>query len=177
MFTHCIPARICYASSNTNLEYKLKAAFIYNFIKFTQWPNTFHEKTSDNPLVICVAGQNRFDGAFEPLAQKKVASHKIMISYSSQVEDLLAIENCHVMFVDSGPHMSSFIDAVACNEILTIGDSMGFAEQGGCIELREHNGKMRFIINRSAVKRQGLHLSYQVYDLALEVVGDNHDKQ
>ena len=82
---------------------------------------------------------------------------------------------CQVLFLATTPDTVKFIEAVKQQGILTISDEVDFAQQGGCIELRKQKGKIRFIINRSAIKQQGLVLSYQVYDLALEVIDEHQD--
>lgn len=165
----------CHAADSNNLEYKLKAAFIYNFIKFTKWPKTTKCNSKDNPLVLCVAGTNPFGNALDPLAHKKVADRQIVLVHAPIVDDLQHLCNCHVVFVAATPSSALFIQALEQQQVLTISDEAGFCKHGGCIELREQNGKIRFIINRLALKQQGLELGYQVYDLALEVIDEQDD--
>jgi hypothetical protein len=174
-FTLSTPARICHATTSSNLEYKLKAAFIYNFIKFTKWPKTTHQESNNNPLIVCIAGKNPFGTALEPLAQKKVSGRQIIISRATISDDMQKPCTCQVLFLATAPATDNFIEAVKHLGILTISDEVGFAQQGGCIELRKQKGKIRFIINRSAIKQQGLILGYQVYDLALEVIDEHQD--
>lgn len=165
----------CHAADVNNLEYKLKAAFIYNFIKFTKWPKTTQKQADNNRLVLCVAGKNPFGTALDPLAGKKIAGRQIVLAQASGADNFQNLHDCHVVFIAAEPTSTQFIRALKGRHVLTISDEIGFAEHGGCIELREQNGKIRFIINRTALKQQGLELSYQVYGLALEVIGGQHE--
>lgn len=163
---------LCHGSRTTDLEYKLKAAFLYNFIKFTKWPHDLQNESNAEPLIVCVAGSDPFGHTLEPLAQKKVTGRSIMLEYTPVVGDLKRLGACNVVFVAAQQESAIFLRELEKKPVLTISDEVGFCNQGGCIELREQDGKIRFIVNRSALKRQGLELSYQVYDLALEVIGD-----
>ncbi|MCK4502410.1 MAG: YfiR family protein [Desulfuromonadales bacterium] len=157
-----------------NREYSLKAAFIYNFIKFTRWPAA---DTADKPLLLSVAGTNPFGDALLPLTQKQVSGRSIVLTKAiadSDWHDAALHPPSHILFVAfQDPELfSPVIAAVAGKPILTISDAKGFARRGGCIELRQQQGKIRFILNRQAIQQQGLELSYKVYDLALEIVGE-----
>lgn len=170
-----LPISVCSADTTISLEYKLKAAFIYNFIKFTKWPEPAETTSDNNPLIVCVAGENPFGDALEPLSHKKVAGRQIVLADAPRAVDLKNVEDCHVVFVAESAASTQFIQALSQQQTLTISDEVGFARRGGCIELREHNGKIRFIINRTTLEQQGLELSYQVYALALEVIDAQQD--
>ena len=58
--------------------------------------------------------------------------------------------------------------------MLTISDAPGFARHGGCVELVKQQDKIRFIVNKQALSRQGLELSYKVYAMALEVIEEEN---
>ncbi len=165
-------------SSVNSQEYPLKAAFIYNFIKFTNWPLADTDKTNAKPLFLMVAGPNNFGDTLQPLTQKKIAGRQIILLDNFATikwhENEPATEPFpHVIFV-SLPKPEQFIpiiSAVKTKSVLTISDAVDFAKHGGCIELRLQNGKIRFIINKTAIEQHGIKLSYKVYDLALEIVG------
>lgn len=167
-----IPVQTRAAERVESREYPLKAAFVYNFLKFTRW--TDEGLLSDNrPLILAIAGPNYFGDALLPLEKKSVAGRPIILTYCSDL-DCFAALNCQVVFVtfQKMEQFSRVIDDVAGRPVLTISDVSGFARQGGCIELVKQQDKISFIINRGAIEKQGLVLSYKVYSMALEVIGD-----
>lgn len=167
-----IPVQTIASERFESQEYPLKAAYIYNFIKFTSWPN--EGLLSDHsPLLVGIAGPNHFGDALLPLEKKSVAGHPISLSYCSGF-DCPNTVNCQVVFItfQKMEQFSHILADVAGRQVLTISDAPGFARQGGCIELVKQQDKIRFIINRGAIEKQGLQLSYKVYSMALDVIED-----
>lgn len=154
-------------------EYPLKAAFIYNFIKFTRWNNT-DSISAAQPLFLGIVGPNYFGESLLPLEKKKASGRPISL-FDCAESDYSDITKCQIVFVTltNPAQFCRVIDVVNNRSVLTISDVEGFAQHGGCIELLEHQGKIRFIINRKAVKEQGLTLSYKVYSMALAVIGED----
>lgn len=158
-------------------EYQLKTAFIYNFIKFTNWPQNrataSDQSTTQTPLLLTTVGHNNLNNSLKALKGKTASGRKIVYYHSNDIswDD---INSCQVLFVafDNLDQCIPTIMAVTGKPILTISDTPGFAEHGGCIEFCVHEGKLRFIINRTAIEKQGLELSYKVYVLALKVLGE-----
>ncbi|MBW2186010.1 MAG: YfiR family protein [Deltaproteobacteria bacterium] len=167
-----IPAQTTAAERVESREYPLKAAFVYNFLKFTRWANE-GLLSEHRPLLLGVAGPNYFGDALLPLEKKSVAGRPIILTYGSNL-DWTAVVDCQVVFItfQKREQFSHVLDEVAGRPVLTISDAPGFARQGGCIELVKQQGKISFIINRGAIEKQGLALSYKVYSMALEVIGD-----
>lgn len=167
-----VPAQTMASERFESREYPLKAAFVYNFIKFTRWPD--EGLLSDNsPLLLAIAGPNYFGDALLPLEKESVAGRPITLTYCSDFDCPNAV-NCQVVFItfQKNEQFSHVLDDVAGRPVLTISDAPGFARQGGCIELVKQQDKIRFIINRGAIEKQGLKLSYKVYSMALEVIED-----
>jgi len=93
------------ADSTASREYQVKAAFLYNFIKFVDWPK---EKTADSnePIIIGIIGEDPFEKAFQPIKNKKVKGKKIVIKRfqgleeSKQSDEQTAlIRKCHMLFI------------------------------------------------------------------------------
>lgn len=167
-----IPAQTMATERFKSREYPLKAAFVYNFIKFTRWPN--EGLLSENrPLLLGIAGPNCFGDALLPLEKKSVAGHPIILMSCSDFDCPDAV-NWQVVFITfhKKGQFSHVLDNVAGRPVLTISDAPGFARLGGCIELVKQQDKIRFIINRAAIEKQGLKLSYKVYSMALDVIED-----
>ncbi|MCD6527963.1 MAG: YfiR family protein [Desulfuromonas sp.] len=158
-------------------EYQLKAAFIYNFIKFTSWPEQIAQaavkSANTEPLFLAVIGADNFGTRLEALEHKLANGRHIVLARHRTDADRDNLSSYDMLFLalENRDQCLSTLREVAGRPILTISDKAGFAEHGGCIELTIKEGKLRFIINRTAIERQGLKLSYKVYMLALKVLG------
>lgn len=148
-----------------SFEYRLKAAFLYNFTKFAEWPAQSFS-AAGAPLQLCIAGDNPFRGALvTTTAGKRVHSRPLKISLVTGIKN---IDSCHVLFV--GPmtkrEMARLILATRKRPILTISESAEFARAGGIIHLKTVNKKVRFVINLDAAKRAGVKFSSKLLRLA-----------
>jgi hypothetical protein len=146
-------------------EYKIKAGFLYNFVKLTAWPsNAF--AAADAPLVVGVLGQDPF-GPFldEAMAGKSLHGHPLVVRRFARVGDAFP---CHLLFV--GRSESEQVPAVLAQldgrSVLTVGETMGFARAGGMIGLVRRGEVVRFRVNAGAVARCGLKLSSKLLQLA-----------
>jgi len=147
-------------------EPALKAAFLYNFAKFTAWPA--EAAAPGVPLAICVVG----DGAIVGMLRQVVASRPID---GRDVKPLAMaadgpLRSCHVLYVtgDDARRDSDILDRVKAAPVLTVGESDHFARMGGVVRLFVDGGKMRFGINVDAAQRAHLRISSKM--LALGVV-------
>jgi hypothetical protein len=167
-------------------EYQVKAAFLYNFIKFVDWPE---EKLADSnePIVIGIIGKNPFGDAFEAIKDKSVKDRKVVITYlkgldelkkSGQTDDaklhpqIEAIRKCHLLFIcqSEKENLKETMNLVKGYSILTVGDTQGFLESGGIVNFVVEANKVRFEIGISAAKRAKLQIRSQLLRLAKEVV-------
>ena len=169
----CMPYQAQARVRQQENEYTLKAAFIYNFIRFTRWENGTKTNNSNTALHLNIIGPNLFGNSLLPPTKKTISGRQIIIITTETDEE--AVAQCpaqHILFITykSVAKYTAVLNMTKGKQALTISDTKGFASQGGCIELIQLEGKTRFIINRKAVRQQGLELSYQVYNLALEVV-------
>jgi len=154
-----------------NLEYEVKAAFLYNFAKFVEWPSTAFA-TPDAPLVFCIVGPNPFDGRLERVVSDRTANGRRI-----EVRDAVSVNEtggCHLVFVPESEenavarlvHVAASVPGVP---VLTVGETEGFAEAGGMIQLVVDEGRVRFDINAAAAEQEGLKLSSQLLKLARRV--------
>ena len=141
----------------------LKAAFIYNFIRFTEWPEPF---PASDPFVICVLGDSAVGEALERVVKgRQFAGHSLTVS---SVVISQAKEPCRVVYV-SGVTASQGAQLLAGLErspVLTIGDVVGFNKVGGMAEFFFERGRLRFNISLEAAKRSGLQMSSRLLVLA-----------
>ena len=150
--------------TDSSREYLVKAAFVYNFTKFVQWPEDFFAY-SDAPLLFTVLGEDSFGSALKTLENKTVRGHPIEIRKARQLDDL---ERSHIFFVAPSeyqriPLIMAKIDGWP---VLTVSDIDDFTQQGGSIQLYMKESKIRFEINSTAVNQSGLRISSQLLKLA-----------
>lgn len=157
----CLPAGVC-ASADPDGKL-LKAAFVYNFAKFTEWPEEASPATGKT-LNLCVTGDDELTAALGKLSGKKVRQWRVTTRYfAGAVPD-----GCHLLYIGNsrGQLSSLLLASVRTRPVLTIGQSARFAEQGGIIQLYNSNGRLRFLINLTASRRAGLKLSSRLLNLA-----------
>jgi hypothetical protein len=146
-------------------EYQLKAAFLFNFCQFVDWPpETF--SSADEPLVIGVLGTNPFGNYLEEtVSGEKIGTHPVTIRYYKETED---VDDCHLLFIGGRDTIESSegIAAVKGKSTLTISDQPGFLKQHGMIRFVNQQNKIRFEINVEATKAAGLAVSSKLLRLA-----------
>jgi hypothetical protein len=147
-------------------EYELKAAFIYNFAKFTEWPG----EGAAASFRFCVAGRDPFGEALDKLAERTVRNHPIAVFRGVEPDEAA---DCELLFLHGGDaaHRAAALKHVAGRPVLTVGDDPGFIEGGGMIELMMVENRVQFEVNLLAVKSAKLMISAQLLRLARRVKG------
>jgi uncharacterized protein DUF4154 len=167
---HAGSARSVDAQNNPTSEYAVKAAFLFHFAQFVDWPDgTFQEAGS--PLVYCTIGADPFHGALEAsLLGKKVGEHGFQVRHAKQVSE---IQGCHVLFIgdDDKGKLASVLETVKRSPILTVGESERFVNQGGMIGFSLEENKIRFEINVESAEKAQLRISAKLLALAKVVIG------
>lgn len=174
------------AESETSREYEIKAAFLYNFVKFTDWPakpaassNDTDVVDSNEPVIIGIIGTDPFGKAFEPLKNKPAKGREVIMKRfkglgesKSPDEQIEALKKCHVLFVCRSPQkqIKRILDSVQDSPLLTVADTSGFLESGGIINFVTEGKKVRFEINNTAARRAKLKLRSKLLRLAKRVV-------
>lgn len=174
------------AESAPAREYQIKAAFIYNFTKFVDWPK---EKAADssNVITIGIIGKDPFGKAFDPIEGRKVKNRRVAVKRFKGFKELTgsagkdtgrlereikALRKCHVLFVCSSEkkQRKQIFESVKGRGVLTVGDVGGFLETGGVINFFISEGKVRFEINVTAARQAKLKIRSQLLRLARRVV-------
>jgi hypothetical protein len=149
-------------------EYQIKAAFLYNFAKFVDWPpEAFRDDGS--PFVIGILGVDPFGEALDSLKDKPVRNRRLVIRRLARVEEA---EGCHILYVSSSArqYLRPVFDALRSSPVLTVSELDGFAQQGGLIGFVTVENKVQFDINHSAADRHRLKISSQLLKLARTVL-------
>jgi len=170
---------------------QLKAAFVYNFIKFVEWPDE-KNMDSDKPITIGIIGSRDSVQAFDPIKHKKAKGRDISIKYftdykrlakSPESDDpiwqqtIAALKTCDVLLLCkcNDAHIgdpTEIIKALGSSSVLTVGETPGFLESGGMINFLMEGNKVRFEINLVAAKQAKLRIRSQLLRLAQRVISE-----
>ncbi len=153
-------------------EYQAKAALIYKFAKFVNWPADRLEGAK-SPFIIAVLGKIPIRDSLKALAGKRIDGRSVEIR---AYPDMSYFEPCHVLFCSLGD-MQRFSQAqirlLADEHVLTVGDVHGFANAGGILSLTFVDDHLAFRVNIAAAQRAGLVIDSNVLRLAIEVIDDS----
>jgi hypothetical protein len=159
----------CAAQTATGPQ--LKAAYLYNFVKFTEWPGDALGPA--DPIALCVVNDRQVTDMLVTLVQDRtIGGHRLTVRLV-KVDDATLL-TCRVVFaggLDSA-RAAALLGALAGKPILTVGDGEQFAHAGGIAGFFVENGALRFAINMDAAQRAGVRLSSQLLGLAKIVKDD-----
>lgn len=145
-------------------EYQVKAAFLYNFAKFVDWPGDAFK--SGGPFVIGVVGDDPFGSDLDDtVSGKSIDDRRIEVKRFKRVSD---IQSCHILFVcrSEKSRVDKILDKVSGSRTLTVGDMGQFLQRGGMINFIMEDQKVRFEINADSAQRAGLKISSKLLQLS-----------
>jgi len=151
-------------------EYQVKAAYLFNFLKFVEWPGDPLADTHGH-WVIGIVGDNPFgDELTQIIAGKTVQGHELQVRQFRAGEDL---HECHVLFISTSEkkRIPSVLAALSGSSVLTVGDMDHFIESGGMIQFVMEEKRVRFGIDVGASSRARLKISSKLLSLARTVTG------
>jgi hypothetical protein len=149
-------------------EKALKVAFIYNFAKFTTWPDSAFGEP-DAPVTVCVVGKHDFGDAFHSIEGKSVGGRAVVIKYLNSYKSK---DPCQVVYVASSekPRLEKIVSAAKEAHALVVSDTDGFVDGGSTINMVPRNDRIGFEINARVAGESGLKLSSKLLNLAERVV-------
>jgi hypothetical protein len=145
-------------------EYKIKATYLFNFAQYVEWPPAAFTN-AEAPIVIGVLGDAPFCPFLEDLVREAtVGDRPLRVKRNLTPDELKA---CHLLFISKSETASLAPTLAALGEasILTVGETPGFALQGGIFNLVLEGDRIRFEVNLAAAQRRGLKMSSQVLRL------------
>jgi hypothetical protein len=176
-------------------EKDIKAAFLYNFAQFTDWPKT--KFADSNEIIIGLLGGHQFGDAFDSVKDKSVRDKRLIIrdlgrfrqSFAQSREGLQTeddtggmqfanyieqLRKCHLLFICEAErdNFKAILDAVKGYGVLTVGETDDFLEFGGIITFIPGTEKPVFEVNHTVCESEGLKISSKVLRLARKVIGD-----
>jgi hypothetical protein len=149
----------------TVFEYRVKAAFLLNFAKLTEWPASSFD-TPDSPVGICVLGDNPFDGALDDAFENETAQGRPLEART--IRTAADLTGCHILFVPRARTAAAAARLRSRLGVVTVGETERFLERGGCINFIVESGRVRFEVSQEAADRQGVRFSSHLLRLARE---------
>jgi YfiR/HmsC-like len=157
-------------ANSTAEEYSLKAAFLFHFAQFVEWPEaSFKDATS--PLIYCTIGEDPFHGSLDAaLSGKAIGARSFRVLHFKQPQD---IQGCHVLFLAAVQKKmnAAIVASVQQSPVLTVGESEHFAQENGVIGFVLEDNKIRFEINLETAQKANLKISSRLLALAKSVIG------
>lgn len=142
-------------------EYQVKAAFLFNFTRFVEWPPA-PEPPAGTPAYICVLGDDPFGKDLErAVKDKQVRGRNVEIKRSAQLAQL---GDCPLLFIGASEEhrLDWILGELKGKPVLTVGELDGFAKHGGMVGFKIESRRVRFEINVGAAEAVGLKLSSQL---------------
>jgi len=160
------PSGLSAQSGYVDRENKIKAAYLFQFIRYVNWPSdAFSDQ--DSPLVIGVIGNDPVSGYLRLISQKRTAGKRKLVY--RQVSNVSEARACHILFVsDSGDSQKteSIVRSLRHAPVLIVGESSGFVDNGGVIALVTVNNRVRLQLSMTSASMKRLDISSQLAKLA-----------
>jgi YfiR/HmsC-like len=160
------PALRDFAHGSGPSEYQIKAAFLYNFAKFVNWPpRAFGSPTS--PIIIGVLGKNVFGDDLEDTIRDKTVNNRPF--QFKEFRSVQAATNCEILFISPSEksQLPKILKGLLGTSVLTVGETDHFTEAGGMINFVIENDEVHFQINNEAAREAGLTISSKLLRLAV----------
>lgn len=149
-------------------EYQVKAAFLFNFAKFVEWPPEAFPATN-SPIIIGVLGKNVFGDDLEKIIRDRRVNNRPFRfkNFSSAGE----AAHCHILFISASEkdNFKKILNDLNRASVLTVSETDGFIQAGGMINFTIEDSKIRFQISDEAAKKAGLRISSKLLSLALPI--------
>jgi hypothetical protein len=147
-------------------EYQIKAAMLYNFAKFVEWPpDSF---ASNNHVTFCLVGKSPLNAPIQLMQGKLVKGRAVSIRQITRPND---VAGCQILFIPQSEYalMSVYLQQAKHYSILTVSDLEEFVSSGGMIGFYDADGNVRFEINLEAAQKRNLQISSYLLNLARRV--------
>jgi len=148
-------------------EGKIKAAYIYNFLRFIEWP----DDTDPSGLICIIGSKQEYRRAFHFLTTQEFNNKNITLHEFNTNNEIKLLETCQLVFVTSeaSEEQKNIISSFKGGKFLTVGDSEDYTQSGGMISFVRTSSKIGFIVNLAAANESGIRISSKVLRLAEKV--------
>jgi hypothetical protein len=165
-----ISVRCAAGQGNASSEYEVKAAFLFHFAQFVDWPPEVF-KDAGSPLTYCIAGGDPFHGGLDAsLNGKAIGGRWVRVLHFKEAGES---QGCQILFLGIADKklVSATLAKLNGSPVLTVGESINFAQGGGMIGFLLEDNKVRFEINVEAAEHAKLKISARLLALAKTVIG------
>jgi len=158
-------------ADEADVEYKVKAGYLYNFTKFITWP-----EDSSTTFNVCIVGEDPFGDLIDPIEQRSAFGRPIkLFRFTSFNKE----QRCHILFISKSIKDNHLLKGMLVvqdvDKSLTVGESNGFATHGGMIGFVNREGKIKLQINLKMLQLSDLKISAKLLEVAELVEGGNND--
>jgi uncharacterized protein DUF4154 len=174
LFAAVVPALTLLAAapaSDSAGEYEVKAAFLYNFTRFVEWPpEAFPDANA--PLTLCVVGKDPFGEVLDDVVRDEtVGGRRLAVVRPGPGDDLA---HCQLLFVSRSEHprLGALLRRLQGKSVFTVGEEEGFLEAGGILRFVRAGRSVRFEINQAAAERAPLKISSKLMRLGVAAGGE-----
>ncbi len=157
-----------WAQGSKPTDYDVKAAYLYNFGGFVEWPAKARADNGDS-FTICVLGQDPFGSALDAaLAGETIAGKNVAVKRIPRPRDAV---NCRILFISSSEdsQLKQVLAALDDTSVLTVSDLPQFSRRGGMVQFVLDGNRVRFEVNLTPADHAGLTLSSELLKLAVQV--------
>ncbi|SEH04431.1 YfiR family protein [Candidatus Venteria ishoeyi] len=155
-------------------EYKVKAAYLYNFLLFVEWPDEAAKTMPQAGINVCILGEDPFGAELNPILKRTAKQQRIALQHINQGDTTL----CHIIFISISEqqNLPKLLHWIQSSPSLTVSDIPGFIHQGGMIGFvfkeNQKGNLVRFKINLNTMIASGLKPSSKLLEIAEEIIHD-----
>jgi hypothetical protein len=161
---------IGWAQSKAPPDYEVKAAFLVNFPKYVEWPADASADTN-KPIIVACLGESKVSDALRKIIQSRPPNGRAIVARVIATEDESA--GCHILFIGDAERrrLPAVLEKLKGESVLVIGESEGFLDKGGIINLALRDRKVRVDVNLDAAREANLKIRSQLLGVADVVKG------
>ena len=156
------------AQSPKPTDYDVKAAYLYNFGRFVEWPGKV-AATQGGSFTVCVLGQDPFGPSLDATLAGETIGGKAVVA--RRISSAQESDNCQILFLSltEASRLNKIITDLNKKPVLTVSDMPQFLKSGGMIQFVLEEKRIRFEVNLTATQRAGLALSSELLKVATVV--------
>jgi len=178
----CLAALLPFSPATANpqpyaQEVELKAIFFYNFLHFVYWPNQKEEQNAASQLDILILGSSPALSASLAALQKQLqetGKSGIKVTQVATYNSTIDLKSCDLLYISPAEmkNLQAILAKIGNSPVLTVGDTEGFLEAGGMINMLVSEGaRVRWEINQTPLEQAGIKLSAKLLQIAVRVIG------
>lgn len=158
------------AQENKPSEYAVKAAYLYNFGKFVQWPAGTAPEGSGSDFLICVLGPDPFGSTLDETVKGESIEGQPLAT--RRIDKVESVDGCRILFISATlkERLNMILQALQSKPVLTVSDTPDFCNRGGMVQFVLQGDKVRFEVNLAPAEKAGVTLSSQLLKVATSVL-------